>query len=220
MNKTVINKLILLSSLTFVFSFANIASADQFVMRDTCNSRCDSTVDLNLGNTNSNYYPPQSYVNNTNYDYYNSNNGYQYSDNNANNYSNSSYSAPSAPTVNYANPTVSTAPARTVAVATVKKASTTTTTKTVASNTNTNTNTTSNSSNLGASAASSYPSTNYTTSNNNGLTALTLFGNSGFLPNTVFEWMLTIFLILVLILLVRQLRPVHAHDPHSAPVHH
>lgn len=206
-----INKLILLGTLTFVFSFANIASADQFTMRETCNDRCAPAADMNFGNVNSNYYPPQNFVNNTNYDYYNSNNGYQYSNNNANN-----YSAPSAPTVNYANSTVSSAPARTVAVATVKKA-TTTTTKTVAVNTNTNT--TTNNSNLGASAASAV-APSYTVANNNGLTALTLFGNSGFLPDTVFEWMITIFLILVLILLIRQFRPVHAHDPHGAPVHH
>jgi len=43
-------------------------------------------------------------------------------------------------------------------------------------------------------------------SNQNNLTALSVAGYSGFLPNTVFEWFLTVILILIIIILIRQFR--------------
>lgn len=200
MNKTSINKLILIGALALVFGFTNTA----YAQHDTCTS-CD---DMNYF---ASYYSNQGIMNNNLY-----------------------------PTINNANP-------GNIATATSKNVSTTTKSVSNTSNTNTNTTNTTNktdstnnvnntntssaantnnnsNSGLSASAAQSFFGTNdnvQVVDNSNGLNALSLFGAPGFLPNTVFEWILTFILILILIILTRQFRPVHAHEAHpTAPVHH
>lgn len=55
----------------------------------------------------------------------------------------------------------------------------------------------------------------------NGLTALSLQGSNSFMPDTVWEWICVFFLILIIIILIRQFRPnAHGgHSAHSAPHH-
>lgn len=50
----------------------------------------------------------------------------------------------------------------------------------------------------------------YTNTGNNGLTALSLQGSNSFMPDTVWEWLCVFFLILIIVILIRQFRPKHA----------
>lgn len=55
----------------------------------------------------------------------------------------------------------------------------------------------------------------------NDLTALSLAGSGGFMPSSVWQWILVIFLILIIIILARQFskkKTSHA-DPHTAHAH-
>lgn len=45
---------------------------------------------------------------------------------------------------------------------------------------------------------------------NNGLTALSLQGSNSFMPDTIWEWICVFFLILIIVILIRQFRPKHA----------
>ncbi len=54
----------------------------------------------------------------------------------------------------------------------------------------------------------------------NGLTALSLEGSNNFLPDTVWEWICVFFLILVIIILIRQFKGKSGHDVHHATPHH
>ncbi len=53
----------------------------------------------------------------------------------------------------------------------------------------------------------------------NGLSALSMFGENQFLPDTIFEWILVIILIFLIILMLRLMRPKESHTVH-APAHH
>lgn len=48
----------------------------------------------------------------------------------------------------------------------------------------------------------------------NNLTALSMRGNNTFMPDTVFEWLLTIIFILVIIIIVRLMSKKHGHGDH------
>ncbi len=54
---------------------------------------------------------------------------------------------------------------------------------------------------------------------NNGLTALSLSGSNSFMPDTFWEWLCVFFLLLVIIILIRQFRPKTVHEVHT-PAHH
>jgi hypothetical protein len=54
----------------------------------------------------------------------------------------------------------------------------------------------------------------------NGLTALSLEGSNNFLPDTVWEWICVFFLILVIVILIRQFKGKSGHDVHHATPHH
>jgi hypothetical protein len=203
MNKITKN-LIFLGTFAFAFSFMSTAYAYVYPVCPMNQVSPDCVVSFNdryhsAGYTDTYKYPDQT-ANSTNSSQ-TFNNNY---DNNV---------TPSNPTVNNANPgtTVGYAtPTRTVAVATPKK----TTTKTVAV--------------AQTAPVQTQPNTlaQSISANNNGLSAnsysaLSWFGAPGFLPNTVFEWILTFFLILILIILTRQFRPVRVHEAHpTAVVHH
>ncbi len=55
--------------------------------------------------------------------------------------------------------------------------------------------------------------------NNNSLTALSLHGSNSFLPDTVWEWICVFFLMLVIIILIRQFRKRASHDVHAVAHH-
>jgi hypothetical protein len=141
----------------------------------------------------------QSYQNSSQYTYVNTN----------------QYPVNTSPTVNDANPGTTvgyaTTPVKTVAVAPVKK--TTTVKKVAVAPTPKQT--------IDQPLA---PTVNNAANNNslsaNSYSALSWFGAPGFLPNTVFEWILTILLMFILVVLTRQLRPVHVHEAHPAVAHH
>ena len=52
--------------------------------------------------------------------------------------------------------------------------------------------------------------------NSNGIAALSLAGSGGFMPSSVWQWLLVILLILVIVILARTLSKPHGHDV----VHH
>lgn len=94
-----------------------------------------------------------------------------------------------------------------------------TTTKNTATTTNKNTNTTT-TNNTNTEVKNTQVDTsqgsNFSASS---LSALSISGENSFLPDTVFEWICVFFLILVIILLIRQLRPKADHGA-SAVAHH
>jgi hypothetical protein len=100
----------------------------------------------------------------------------------------------------------------------------TTPTPTVVSNTNTKTVTTpattqkDNSVNANNTDGTLKPLTDTASSNN--LTALSLNGSGGFMPSSIWQWLLVIFLILVIIIIARILGKKPAtNSPHSTPAH-
>lgn len=56
-------------------------------------------------------------------------------------------------------------------------------------------------------------------SNNNGLTALSLQGSGSFMPSSIWQWLLVIFLILVVIIISRMLSKSHTHEVHTVKAH-
>ncbi len=53
----------------------------------------------------------------------------------------------------------------------------------------------------------------------NGLTALSLQGSSSFMPDTVWEWICVFFLMLAIIILIRQFRSQPKHEVHAVAHH-
>ncbi len=52
------------------------------------------------------------------------------------------------------------------------------------------------------------------------LTALSIRGSGGFMPSSIWQWLLVIFLILVIIIIARMLtRPTHHHEVHTVTAH-
>jgi hypothetical protein len=84
----------------------------------------------------------------------------------------------------------------------------TNTTPNTSINKNTTTDSTSGANNLGASA-------------NNGITALSLRGSGGFMPSSIWQWLLVIVLILAIIVISRVLirKPTVAQETHTTHVH-
>ncbi len=60
-------------------------------------------------------------------------------------------------------------------------------------------------------SGSLYPSANNTDSTNNGLTALSLNGSGGFMPSSIWQWLLVILLILVIIIIARMISKKSSH---------
>jgi|CXWK01.1.fsa_nt_gi hypothetical protein len=111
------------------------------------------------------------------------------------------------------------APISTVAITPIKK------TSTVATNTN-RVNTTSNtgySNTSGFDQNSQYNNGNYPyntyDNNGNGITALSLNGSNGFMPDTVVEWILVILLILAMIVIFRRIVRKDEHEVHVVSGH-
>ncbi len=92
-------------------------------------------------------------------------------------------------------------------------ASTTTKSSTVS-----NTTTTSNNTNTSENKVQSN-SVQGTNLSANSLSALSISGANSFLPDTVFEWICVFFMILAIILLIRQLRPKADHGAHAVAHH-
>ncbi len=108
-----------------------------------------------------------------------------------------------------------TTPVKTVSTTTTKKTTvaTTTTPKTVATNQSTTNN--------NAYPTNVYQSdTNYPYNNGSQLTALSLQGSGSFMPSSVWQWLIVIFLILVIIIIARILgrKPDH-HEVHTVTHH-
>lgn len=86
----------------------------------------------------------------------------------------------------------------------------------------------SNTSNNGATTNSSFTSTRGISGNLlgasafNGLTALSLRGSGGFMPSSIWQWILVVILILIIIILGRTLLPKkqESHDPHASHAAH
>jgi len=58
------------------------------------------------------------------------------------------------------------------------------------------------------------------TASSNNLTALSLNGSGGFMPSSIWQWLLVIFLILVIIIIARVLgKKPAANSPHATPAH-
>lgn len=56
--------------------------------------------------------------------------------------------------------------------------------------------------------------------NNNGLTALSLAGSGGFMPSSIWQWLMVILLILVIIIIARMLGKSHSHhEVHTVTAH-
>lgn len=211
-NKTIKN-LIILGIIIFSFALADNAYAVNYAFSN------DPVV---------RYNPNNSYYNNYNelygYRYNPVNNHYPYYSQNYPQYSYYQQSVynppvtvvkPNTPVVN--NYYYQTAPA------TVAKTTTTTKTNTDTSNTSTNKNTTTSdtdgvyNNSLGASAYNGSSQ-----ANGNGLTALSLRGSGGFMPSSIWQWLLVIILILTIIIISRMFvrKPSPAdHDSHVAHAH-
>jgi hypothetical protein len=98
----------------------------------------------------------------------------------------------------------------TQSVATVKKSTTSKSTTNVSNTSTSNTNDANSGNVLGASAY------------NSGITALSLRGSGGFMPSSIWQWLLVIILILIIIVISRSLvkKPSPGdHDTHVAHVH-
>lgn len=109
---------------------------------------------------------------------------------------------------------------------TTSKVSTATNTLT---KTSTNTNTTKNTTNSAASSTNSTNGTNNlgasvanSVSQGSGLTALSLKGSGGFMPSSIWQWILVVILILIIIIIVRTLtnKPAPGPEAHAAPHSH
>lgn len=232
MNKIITNKFTLLGIAVLSVFIANTA----FAFSDNSSFSDPNPPYVSTANTGSimNLYNTSPYPNN--YGMYNNSNNYNGAGNNTgyNNYNtvpnNTTYG--SSTTLNDANQndtvSVSTKSNTSTKVATAN--TTKSTTKTVATNNTTNTTSTMNTSNTNnansnqtASVADAFFGTTSNTNNNTGygLPALSWFGSPGFFPNTIFEWVLTFFFIIVLLLLTRQFIPKHGHVAHgTVAVHH
>lgn len=138
---------------------------------------------------------------NTNYNNTNYNNGYN--NTNPNNNVN---------TTNTSNG-VSTNNSSTNKSTTVTRTSNTTSNKVATSNTNNN-------SNKEVAGTTNVSNTEGSNLSANGLTALSLQGSDSFLPDTVWEWICVFFLILIIIILIRQFKGKPSHDVHHAAPHH
>lgn len=53
----------------------------------------------------------------------------------------------------------------------------------------------------------------------NGLTALSLAGSGSFMPSSIWQWLIVIFLILVIIIIARMLSKPHTHEVHTVTAH-
>jgi hypothetical protein len=97
---------------------------------------------------------------------------------------------------------------------------TTSTTKKVVTTTNTTKNTTVNNTDTNDNAARELkPVITTDGSNNNGLTALSLAGSGSFMPSSIWQWLIVIFLILVIIIIARRLGKPHTHEVHTVTAH-
>jgi len=61
---------------------------------------------------------------------------------------------------------------------------------------------------------------NVSNNNGNNLSALSISGSNSFMPNTIFEWVMTVIFILVIIILARQFRKREEHTLEAQTVHH
>ena len=98
-------------------------------------------------------------------------------------------------------------------------ASNTSTTKNVTKTTNVNksSNTTSNSSEITTPAdVRDLPPV---VTSDNGLTALSLAGSGSFMPSSIWQWLIVIFLILVIIIIARMLGRSRSHEVHTVTAH-
>jgi hypothetical protein len=148
--------------------------------------------------------------------------GFNTNYNNATNYNNDNYSnTNSGSNPNYVNTTntsngvgtnststKTTTVARTNTTSSNKVATNTSTSRADENNTNNTAGTTNVSNNEGSNLSA------------NGLTALSLQGSNSFLPDTVWEWICVFFLILVIVILIRQFKGKPSHDAHHAAPHH
>lgn len=116
------------------------------------------------------------------------------------------YDAPVVPQTSTTTYTAVSTPKKTVAT------TTTSSTTTKKSTTNTNSNTSKDSREL-------KPIVTEEEYNNNGLTALSLAGSGGFMPSSIWQWLLVIFLILVIIIIARMLGRSHTHEVHTVTAH-
>lgn len=97
----------------------------------------------------------------------------------------------------------------------VKTQTTNTTTKNVVTNSSSN----SNYSNSSSSSNSNELRPVVTDNTNNGLTALSLAGSGGFMPSSIWQWILVVLLIFAIIVIARMLsRPEH-HEIHGVSAH-
>lgn len=164
---------------------------------------------------NSNYYNPNSGYN-YNQNYYNGNNGTNY--NNGYTSYNNGYVNPNTNTGSYINPNqvayYNTGSSNTVTEAPVTGSTTNTVKKSTTTNTiNTKKATTTNTSTAVKSDTATVNTSN-TTVDPNSLTGLAVYGSNNFLPDSILEWIITFFLILIVIILIRQLRPKHSVAHH------
>lgn len=98
------------------------------------------------------------------------------------------------------------------------KTTTTTPKNTVATTTHTNNNTAVHSNNT-VDSRELKPVVTTNAYDNNELTALSLAGSGGFMPSSIWQWLLVILLILIIIIIARMLSKPHGHEVHTVTVH-
>lgn len=226
MNKKINKNLIFLGALVVFLGFSQVADAayvcDQYmgpgtnrIVTNCWNSQTPNNYSNSGGlgdssNSNSGFGDPIAYTYAGNVPAYNGNNP-------SNTYGNNGYSNNNATnTTNTSNgvSTNNTNTTRTVARTnntTTNKVATNTNTKTTDNNTNNSTNNVAGTTNVSNDEESNLSA--------NSLSALSLQGSDSFLPDTVWEWICVFFLILVIIILIRQFKSKPSHEVHNVAHH-
>jgi hypothetical protein len=117
-----------------------------------------------------------------------------------------------------------TSPVTTSSTSTSSTSTTTTKAKTTASSTNnnkvaSNVKTSSANNTLGVNENTGYQNFNSFDSNPNRLTALSFRGSGGFLPSSVWQWLIVIFLILMIIIVARLISKPYRYQVRNLPAH-
>lgn len=73
--------------------------------------------------------------------------------------------------------------------------------------------------NSNTTSTSNLPAVNTASNDNNGLTALSFKGSGGFMPSSIWQWILVVLLILAIIIIARSLSKSSSHGAHAAPAH-
>jgi disulfide bond formation protein DsbB len=207
MNKYISKTLIVVGIFTLSLIVSNSALAVYPTIQDCANSTwttpvgCDKVMDSYYAGYYSNGY---DYVATTRSNTYNNNYPNQYSNN---------YQANGTPIVNnyyYKDDSV-----------TAKTTTSTTTKSSTSENTSSKTNTSISDTNKvsGDTDTKSREDVFNTSGSDSGLTALSFRGSGGFLPSSFWQWLLVIFLILIIVIIARFIARSHRDDVHGSPAH-